>query len=348
MKNRYDKDLFVWNYIIMFCIQFIAILVMIGTYEPSVKLEDAKTSKQAGLQIENVMNDKAVKEVTARSREVRIGIPYEMEGRIVGEIYARALSDRNMPISRVYLAEGESPDQACRENKIDLYPEYILPVYKRLYKAGAVGNVYEEMENYFLKDSYLYTSVEEYYKSQLGIELLIPAPFNAGKGMVMTRMISKRYGVRTISALCNQAQYIRYVKDKNTNNLNKTTKNSTNQLTEIYGNFHFQSEEVFPTEICYFIMKTHFGDVMEMSLTDPMIVKEQFVRLVDDKVAYLSNQVSPAIRQDIYEIYPEIKTILEETMGGLTTSVITKLKAAVEYESESYGSVVNDYFDSSD
>ncbi|MDR1775357.1 MAG: glycine/betaine ABC transporter substrate-binding protein [Actinomycetes bacterium] len=268
---------------------------------------------------------------TAEKTPVKVGSKDFTENLIVGELYALALEDHGIPVTRTLNLAGSAIPEAQVKGDVDLYPQYT--------GTGLLSILQLPMETDPQK---VYDTVKEQFKEKWNIIWLDMAPANDGQGLVVTKEISDKYGIKTISDFQAHADKIRFASQGEFDH----REDGIPRLEEIYGPLKFKSSKIYDNALKYEILKEGKADAAPAYTTEGQLVEPEFVLLEDDKRAWPPYNLAPVVRGEVLEAYPEIADLLNKIDKDLTTEKVTELNYKVAVGGEEYEEVAAAYYDS--
>ncbi|MDR3225166.1 MAG: glycine/betaine ABC transporter substrate-binding protein [Clostridiales Family XIII bacterium] len=262
---------------------------------------------------------------------VRIGTKDFTENLILGELYALALEDKGgLTIDRKFSLASSAVHQALIDDEIDLYPEYT--------GTGLLSVLQLPLETDAQK---VYDTVKKAYKEQFDLVWLSYAAANDGQGLAVTKEISDKYGIKTISDLQKNAENIRFISQGEFDE----REDGIPGLEKVYGPFKWKSSSILDNALKYTTLKNGDGDAIPAYTTEGNLVDQDFVLLEDDKHVWPPYNIAPVVRAGTLESYPQIEEILDKVDALIDTPTITQLNAQVDIDKKEYAEVAKEYYD---
>jgi osmoprotectant transport system substrate-binding protein len=268
----------------------------------------------------------------AAKGSVTIGSKDFTESVILADIYQLALEDKaGLEVKRVELASS-AVNTALQNGDIDLYPEYTGTGLLDVLKTTAPSN----------DPQVVYDTVKNAYKEQFDIIWLDYAQANDGQGVAVTKEVSDRYGITTISGLQKNAKDIRFVSQGEF--LERS--DGLPGLEAVYGPFDFKDSLIIDNALKYETLLNGDGDAVVAYTTEGALTNPAFVLLEDDKLAWPPYNIAPVVRASVLEAYPNIADVLNAVNAKIDTATITGLNAKVDVEGQEADKVAQEFYDS--
>lgn len=267
----------------------------------------------------------------ASNKPVVVGSKAFTEGEILSEIYALALEDAGIPVTRKFEISGSIIHQSLTEGDIDLYPEYTGTGLLNVLKMPAESDPEQ-----------VYKTVKSEYEKQFKLTWLDESSASDGQGLVITTKASKALGITTISQLQEHAGEISFASQGQFDE----REDSLPALEKVYGAFNWKSHKVYDEGLKYTVLENDEADVTPAYTTEAQLSKPEFTLLEDDKKVWPPYNVAPVVRDETLKAYPEIEDALNRVSKALDTATLTKLNARVDLDKEDFEDVAADFFDS--
>lgn len=270
--------------------------------------------------------------VSKNSEPIKIGSKDFTEGLIVSEIYAFALENEGYRVERVENIAGSVIHTAITSGQIDMYPEYTGTALLSILKLPLETDSQK-----------VYDTVKEAYAKQFNITWLDYTKANDSQGLVMRTDKANEYGIKTISDLQKHADKLRFALQGEFD----LRDDGIPGLTKIYGDFKWKSSKIYDNSLKYEILKNNEADVTPAYTTEGRLVdKENYTLLEDDKKFWPPYNLTPIVKNEVLEKYPEISGILNKISSRIDTQTITDLNAKVDVDGREYKEVAREFFDS--
>lgn len=254
------------------------------------------------------------------------------ENEIVAEIYVLALEDAGFTVERRMDIASSVIHTSLVNAEVDLYPEYTGTGLISILQMGALTDPQE-----------VYDTVRAAYEEQFGIVWLDYAAANDGQGLFVSREVSDRYGITTISDLQTHAGEIRFASQGEFDE----REDGIPGLEKVYGPFEWKSSKVYDNGLKYQVVESGEADAAPAYTTEGRLVEtDKFVLLEDDRQVWPPYNIAPVVRGEILEADPEIADILNPVSAALDTETVTQLNAKVDIDHEEYEDVAKEYYES--
>lgn len=268
----------------------------------------------------------------AAGEKIRVGSKDFTEGLLVSEIYALALEDHGYQVERIFDIAGSLVHTSLVNDEIDLYPEYTGTGLLTVLGMDMITDPQE-----------VYDTVKAEYEKQFQITWLDYSPANDGQGIVITKEVSDRLGIRTLSDLQAHAGEIRFASQGEFDERD----DGVPAMNRVYGDFKWKSSKVYDGGLKYEVLGKGEADAAPAYTTEGQLSeKDKFVLLEDDKHVWPPYNLAPVVRDDCLEANPEIAEILNGISADLDTETLTALNAKVDLDKEEYEDVAREYYES--
>ncbi|MFT9077349.1 glycine betaine ABC transporter substrate-binding protein [Ethanoligenens sp.] len=260
---------------------------------------------------------------------VVVGSKNFTESLILGEMYADALQNAGYTVQRKLNLGGTLvAHEALKSGQIDMYPEYTGTGLLDVLKAPQMNDAKK-----------VYDYVKENYQKEWNLTWLNSTQANDSQGLVVTKEISKKYNIHTISDLAKAAPNIRFASVPEFNDRADGLKG----LKATYGGFDFKSSQLFDYGIKYNVLLQGKADATVSFTTDGQLTDSRLVLLKDDKNFWPPYYVCPVIRSSLVSKDPQIATVLNQVSAKLNSSTMQKLNAEVDIQKKKYQTVAKDF-----
>lgn len=264
--------------------------------------------------------------------KIIIGSKDFTENEIVAELYSLALEDAGYTVERKMDIAGSVIHTSITNEEIDLYPEYT-----------GTGLISILKEKPLTDPDKVYEKVKEDYNKQFGITWLDYAQANDGQGIFVSKEVSDKYDIKTISDLQKNAQNIRFASQGEFDERD----DGIPGLEKVYGKFNWKSSKVYDNGLKYDVVEKGEADASPAYTTEGRLAeKDKFILLEDDKNVWPPYNLAPIVRNEVLEKNSDIADILKKINDTLTTESITQLNAKVDVDKKEYEDVAKDYYES--
>ena len=263
---------------------------------------------------------------------IRVGSKDFTENEIVSEVYALALENDGFEVTRTFDISSSLIHQSIVSDEIDLYPEYT--------GTGLLSILQEELET---DPEQVYEKVKAGYADKFKLTWLDYAQANDGQGIFVSKEISDKLGIKTISDLQAHASEIRFASQGEFDERD----DGIPALTKAYGPFDWKSTKVYDNGLKYEVVGKGEADASPAYTTEGQLSQtDKFVLLEDDKHCWPPYNLAPVVRDSVLAEHPEIADILNKVDATLDTATVTALNAKVDVEKQEYEDVAKQYWDS--
>jgi osmoprotectant transport system substrate-binding protein len=261
-------------------------------------------------------------------KKLAVGSKGFAENQIVSKLFQLALEDRGFKVESIDNLDGEVLQQAIETGKIDLYPEYTNTGIVSILKLDPIFDTEEA-----------YRTVKAQYKERFNIVWLEPSSINNTYCLVLARETADRLGIRNISQLQKNAEAIRVAGagwEERPDHLPA--------MRAAYGDFNFKSMTLYSGILKYQVLVSGEEDLTLGYTTDPQLENEKLLVLEDDKLIWPPYNLTPIVKQETLDKYPEIAEILNQVTRKLDTSTMIRLSAAVSLQHEEVEDVAKEFY----
>ena len=263
------------------------------------------------------------------SAPIRVGSKNFTENLILGNLYADALEDNGLRVTRKLNLADSVVHTSLSSNQIDLYPEYtgtgLLSILKLPLQTDPQA---------------VYDTVKADYLKKWNIVWLDYAPANDSQGLAITKAAADTYHIATISDLQKHATELRFA----TQGEFDLRADGLPALTKAYGPFKWKSEKTYDTSLLATVMLNGQADVAPLYTTAGDLANPRLVALRDDRQVWPPYNIAPVVRGAVLKAHPEVAAILNAVDQTLTTEKLTALNAKVDVEKQETDKVASDYY----
>ena len=266
---------------------------------------------------------------TTTSAPIRVGSKNFTESLILGNLYADALEDNGLKVTRNLNLADTVVHTSIVSNQIDLYPEYT--------GTGLLSILKLPLQT---DPQTVYDTVKADYLKKWNIVWLDYAPANDSQGLAITKAAADKYHITTISDLQKHATELRFA----TQGEFDLRADGLPMLAKAYGPFKWKSEKTYDTSLLATVMLNGQADVAPLYTTAGDLANPKLIALRDDKQVWPPYNVAPVVRSAVLKAHPEIATILNAVDKTLTTEKLTALNAKVDVDKQEADKVASDYY----
>jgi osmoprotectant transport system substrate-binding protein len=269
------------------------------------------------------------------STKVTIGSKNFTEQKVLGEIYAQALTAAGYDVStQLNLGDEKTALKALEGGDISAYPEYTGTALLSFFGVTAdklpsdEAKAYEEAKAGF---------------AEKNLTALPPTPFVSSNEVAVTKETADRLKLKTISDLEGKSQDLTLYGSPEC----RQRLDCKLGLEEVYG---LKFKKFVPVDIAlrHEVLKKGQADVSIVFTTDPQNKREGFVLLEDDKGMFPPYNSTLVVRNDVIEkAGPDFAKTVDMVSEGLTDEVMQELNARVDLDKSTPEDVASQYLQES-
>ncbi|HWQ43331.1 MAG TPA: glycine betaine ABC transporter substrate-binding protein [Desulfosporosinus sp.] len=243
------------------------------------------------------------------------------EASLLGTLSFQYLKGLGYPVeNKMGLGELAVIRPALTSGQIDLYWEYT---------GTGVINLMKHDPVFDAKESY--TLIKD-WDAKNDIEWLDYAPLDDTYGIVVRSDIAEKYKLKTISdyvAQVKKGEHLKFVSfpewDGRADGLPSFEKTY---------DFKMPKDDIVDVAmgLNYDTLKAQKGDLALAFTTEPRIIADKLVMLVDDKKAFPVYNACPVVRKQIVDAYPDLAADLKKLSATLDTPTITELNKQADID----------------
>jgi osmoprotectant transport system substrate-binding protein len=281
------------------------------------------SEQQAGIQ----SNDKN------SSTKVTIGSKNFTEQKVLGEIYAQALTAAGYDVSKqLNLGDEKTALKALEGGDISAYPEYTGTALLSFFGYTADKLPTDPDEAYEL-------AKEEFAKKDL--TAFQHTPYTNSNEVAVTQETADKHSLKTISDLKPVAGDLTLYGTPEC----RQRLDCLLGLQKVYG-IKFKKFVPVAIDLRHEVLSKGQADVSIVFTTDPQIFKEKFVLLEDDKQMFPPFNSTLVARNDIVDrAGPDFSKVIEMVDKGLTDDVMQELNARVDLDKQTPEEVAGQYLE---
>lgn len=269
----------------------------------------------------------------ASNRSVVVSSKDFTEENILGEMYALALENAGVPVTRKLNLGTTDVAQAAlvkggADGGIDLYPEYTSTGLNNVLKRDPI---YDPQQ--------VYDEVKKGYKEQFNLVWLDASPMNDTQAMVTSKEVSEQFGLKTLQDLCDKADQLTVAAVAEF----EERADALPLLQKTYGGCEFKEIKVFAPNLRYKALESKEVEIAQAFSTDGPIAGMGLVLLEDPKNYGLPYNVAPVVRQDVLDLYPQIADALNKLSPMITNDEISALNWEVDGKGREYADVAKEW-----
>jgi osmoprotectant transport system substrate-binding protein len=281
------------------------------------------SEQQAGIQ----SNDKN------STTKVTIGSKNFTEQKVLGEIYAQALTAAGYDVSKqLNLGDEKTALKALEQGDISAYPEYTGTALLSFFGYTADKLPTDPGEAYEL-------AKEEFAKKDL--TAFQHTPYTNSNEVAVTQETADEHSLKTISDLKAVAGDLTLYGTPEC----RQRLDCLLGLQKVYG-IKFKKFVPVAIDLRHEVLSKGQADVSIVFTTDPQIFKEKFVLLEDDKQMFPPFNSTLVARNDIVDrAGPDFSKVIEMVDKGLTDDVMQELNARVDLDKQTPEEVAGQYLE---
>jgi osmoprotectant transport system substrate-binding protein len=265
------------------------------------------------------------------STKVTIGSKNFTEQKVLGEIYAQALTAAGYSLSKeLNLGDEKTALKALEGGDISAYPEYTGTALLSFFGYTADKLPSDEGEAFDL-------AKEGFAKKNL--TALPPTPFVSSNEVAVTKETADKLGLSKISDLKGKSQDLTLYGSPEC----RQRLDCLLGLEKVYG---LKFKKFVPVDIAlrHEVLKKGQADVSIVFTTDPQNKREGFVLLEDDKGMFPPYNSTLVVRNDVLDkAGPDFAKTVELVNKDLTDEVMQELNARVDIDKSTPEQVAGEY-----
>jgi osmoprotectant transport system substrate-binding protein len=262
---------------------------------------------------------------------LRIGSKNFTEQKILGEIFAQGLAAAGYRTStRLGLGDERAALAALRAGRVDAYPEYT---------GTALLSFFGKRASELPKDPARAYAQARTGFARLGLVAFPPTPFTNSNEVAVTMATAQRLHLRTISDLrARAAKLTLYGAPECRRRLDCLV-----GLEKVYG-LRFRRFVAVPIPRRHEVLTSGRADLSIVFTTDPQIVRNHEVLLVDDKGMFPPYNSTLVMRREVADpAGPQLGRVIQELQAPLTDEAMQELDARVDLDRKSPAVVAREY-----
>jgi osmoprotectant transport system substrate-binding protein len=239
------------------------------------------------------------------------------ESEILAQLYGQALDQHGFPVEQVVqLGAREVVSPALEQGRVDMVPEY----------QGSALNFLNDRERVATADPELTHARLEQAFAPRGVSVLAFAPAQDRNGFVVAGDLARREGLEKISDLAPLASRLVIGGPPECPQRPLCLRG----LQDLYKLQFARFEAMSSRSVTASALEMGEIDVGMIDTTDPNLIGNDLVQLVDDRKLQPADNVVPVVRREIVDAYgPPLVRLLNAVSAQLTTPELTKLNLQV-------------------
>jgi len=269
------------------------------------------------------------------STKLTIGSKNFTEQKVLGEIYAQALTEAGYDVStELNLGDQDIALKALEEGEISAYPEYT---------GTALLSFFGKQADALPKDEMAAFEEAKAGFAEKDLTALPPTPFVSSNEVGVTKETADRLQLETISDLEGKSQDLTLYGTPEC----RQRLDCKLGLEQVYG---LKFKRFVPVDIAlrHEVLTKGQADVSIVFTTDPQNKREGFVLLEDDQGMFPPYNSTLVVRNEVIEqAGPDLESTVEMVNEGLTDEVMQELNARVDLDKETPADVAAAYLEES-
>ena len=173
----------------------------------------------------------------------------------------------------------------------------------------------------------VYDTVKAQFLKRFGLAVLAPSPGSNSQGLCVTRAVSQKYHITTLSQCAAAAHQLRLAAVPEF----VTRADALPGLQKFYGGFKFSSVRTFAIGLQYEALARSDADVATAFTTDAQIAAQNFVVLRDDRHFWPPYNIIPILRMDAQkDRQTQLIAALNKVNARLTDDALRNLNVQVD------------------
>jgi len=260
-----------------------------------------------------------------------IGSKNFTEQKVLGEIYAQALSAAGYSVSKqLNLGDEKTALAALKSGDISAYPEYTGTILTSFF-----GKKAEDLPS----DNEKAYAQAKFSMATEGITALPPTPFVSSNEVGVTKATADKYGLTKISDLSKVASKLTLYGSPEC----RQRLDCLLGLQQVYG---LKFKKFVPVDIAlrHQVLESGKADVSIVFTTDPQIKRQNEVLLQDDKGMFPPYNSTLLLKNDtVKKAGPDLEKVVGQVNKGLTDEAMQELNARVDLDKKTPDVVAGEY-----
>ncbi len=270
------------------------------------------------------------------STSITVGSKNFTEQKILGEIYAQALSAAGYDVNtELNLGDEKTAFKALKDGQIDAYPEYTGTALLSFFNVPT-----DKLEG--VDSEQAYDQVKDDFAKE-GIAALPPTPFTDSNEVAVTKETAQKLGLKKISDLKGKSQDLTLYGTPEC----RQRRDCLLGLEQTYG-LKFKKFVPVDPALRHEVLEKGQADVSIVFTTDPQIKRDQEVLLQDDKHIFPPYNSTFLVKQSFLDkAGPALAQTVALVNQGLTAPAIQELIARVDLDKQTPQAVAKEYLQES-
>jgi len=249
---------------------------------------------------------------------------------ILGELLAQQIEAKtNLKVKRQPRLGGTFIcHQALISGQIDAYIEYTGTAFTAILKQNPISNPQE-----------VYQRLKQAYAQQFNLEVMPSLGFESSFAMVIRGEDAKKYNIQTLSEA---AKYTpQWIGGFGYEFMER--KDGFPGLAKTYNLRFAKSPKIMDLGLLYRALIQKQVDLVAANSTDGQISRLSLVVLKDDQHYFPPYEPTPIVRQETLKKYPQLRDVILELSGKITTDEMRQLNDLVEADLRDIPEVVREF-----
>jgi osmoprotectant transport system substrate-binding protein len=290
--------------------------------------DDSDTGNESADTSQDTSSSQIQKNDKNSSTKVTIGSKNFTEQKVLGEIYAQALTAAGYDVTtQLNLGDEKTALKALEGGDISAYPEYTGTALLSFFGVTAdklpndEATAYEEAKAGF---------------AEKNLTALPPTPFVSSNEVAVTKATADKLSLKTISDLEGKSQDLTLYGSPEC----RQRLDCLLGLEQVYG-LDFKRFVPVAIDLRHEVLTSGKADLSIVFTTDPQIQREGFVLLEDDRGMFPPYNSTFVVREEIAD--PGVEEVISQVQDGLTDVVMQELNARVDLDKKTPEQVAQEY-----
>lgn len=254
--------------------------------------------------------------LSSKKDKIVIGSKNFTEQLILGNMYADLVEDKtDLEVERKLNLGGTSVAfGALEKGDIDMYVDYTGTLLANVMKEKNIDNSID-----------YYEDIKKNMDSEHGLTLLDPLGFNNTYNLAISKELSDKYGINTISDLAKYSGDLTLSPTMEFQN----REDGLVGLQKHYG-MNFKNVKSLDGSLRYSALTSGESQVIDAFSTDGLLKKFDLKTLKDDKNFFVNYSAVPIVNNKTLDKYPELKELLNSLSGKIDEQTMIDLNYQVD------------------
>lgn len=262
---------------------------------------------------------------------ITVGSKAFSENDIVAELYALALEEAGYTVNRSYNLSTDVCHQSLLSGEIDIYPEYTGTSFLNILKLDPV---YDKEE--------VYNTVKKEYAKRFNLAVLEQSDIDDAGCVIMLKERAAELGIENLGDLQRLTPQLTFAVSLA---MGSATRKEWETKSAIYGPFNWKEEKDIDMALYYVALDNEQVDVISALTTAPQLSSGMYTIIEENIPATIPYFLTPIVRQETLEQYPDVERIVNGAQKSLNNPVIIELVTRTDIDKEEFTDVARDYFE---